>query len=69
MEASFSKTVSEADIIAFVKVTGDKNAVHREAEYAATTIFRVEEVRGPRATHGPEKGQVANVEPNRSMLA
>ena len=35
MEASFSKTVSEADIIAFAKVTGDKNAVHLESEYAA----------------------------------
>jgi 3-hydroxybutyryl-CoA dehydratase len=28
MEASFAKTVSEADIFAFAEVTGDKNPVH-----------------------------------------
>ncbi len=40
MEASFAKTVSEADIIAFAEVTGDKNPVHLDAEYAAKTIFK-----------------------------
>ena len=37
MEASFAKTVSEADIIAFAEVTGDKNPVHLDAAYAAKT--------------------------------
>ncbi len=32
MEASFAKTVSEADILAFAEVTGDKNPVHLDAE-------------------------------------
>ena len=40
MEASFAKTVSEADIIAFAEVTGDKNPVHLDAAYAAKTIFK-----------------------------
>ena len=40
MEASFGKTVSEADIIAFAEVTGDKNPVHLDGKYAATTIFK-----------------------------
>ena len=39
MEASFAKTVSEADILAFAEVTGDKNPVHLDAAYAAKTIF------------------------------
>jgi 3-hydroxybutyryl-CoA dehydratase len=40
MEASFAKTVSEADIIAFAEVTGDKNPVHLDPVYAAKTIFK-----------------------------
>ena len=40
MEASFAKTVSEADIVAFAEVTGDKNPVHLDAAYAAKTIFK-----------------------------
>ena len=40
MEASFAKTVSEADIVAFAEVTGDKNPVHLDAAYAARTIFK-----------------------------
>jgi 3-hydroxybutyryl-CoA dehydratase len=40
MEASFSKTVSAADIIAFAEVTGDRNPVHLDAAYAAKTIFK-----------------------------
>ena len=39
-EASISKTVSEADIVAFANVSGDKNPVHLDADYAATTIFK-----------------------------
>ena len=40
MEASFAKTVSESDIVAFAEVTGDKNPVHLDAAYAAKTIFK-----------------------------
>jgi 3-hydroxybutyryl-CoA dehydratase len=40
MEASFQKTVSEADIVAFAGVTGDKNPVHLDAAYAAKTMFK-----------------------------
>lgn len=40
MEASFQKTVTEADIITFATVTGDKNPVHLDAEYAARTMFK-----------------------------
>jgi 3-hydroxybutyryl-CoA dehydratase len=40
MEASFAKTVSEADILAFAEVTGDKNPVHLDANFAAKTIFK-----------------------------
>ena len=40
MEASFSKTVSENDIVTFAEVTGDKNPVHLDRAYAAKTIFK-----------------------------
>jgi 3-hydroxybutyryl-CoA dehydratase len=40
MEASFAKTVSEADIFAFAEVTGDKNPVHLDEKYAAGTMFK-----------------------------
>src|SRR5581483_1850359 len=40
MEATFAKTVTEADIVAFAEVTGDKNPVHLDAAYAARTIFK-----------------------------
>jgi 3-hydroxybutyryl-CoA dehydratase len=40
MEASFAKTVTEADIAAFAEVTGDKNPVHLDEAYAAKTIFK-----------------------------
>src|ERR1700730_10866153 len=40
IEASFAKTVSEADIIAFAEVTGDKNPVHLDHAFAAKTIFK-----------------------------
>lgn len=39
-EASMSKTVTEADIVAFANVSGDKNPVHLDADYAATTMFK-----------------------------
>jgi 3-hydroxybutyryl-CoA dehydratase len=40
MEASFAKTVSAADILAFAEITGDWNPVHLDADYAAQTVFR-----------------------------
>jgi 3-hydroxybutyryl-CoA dehydratase len=40
MEATFAKTVTEADINAFAEVTGDKNPVHLDEAYAAKTIFK-----------------------------
>ena len=40
MEADIQKKVSEADIVNFADVTGDKNPVHLDAAYAATTIFK-----------------------------
>jgi 3-hydroxybutyryl-CoA dehydratase len=40
MEASFAKTVTEADIIAFAEVTGDHNPVHLDETYAAGTMFK-----------------------------
>lgn len=39
-EASLSKTVTEADIAAFAEISGDKNPVHLDAQYAARTIFK-----------------------------
>ncbi len=39
-EASLSTTVKEADIAAFAEVSGDKNPVHLDAAYAATTMFK-----------------------------
>jgi len=40
MEASFQKLVTDADITAFAEVTGDKNPVHLDADYAAGTMFK-----------------------------
>jgi 3-hydroxybutyryl-CoA dehydratase len=39
MEASFAKTVTAADILAFAEITGDWNPVHLDTEYAAKTVF------------------------------
>lgn len=40
MEATFAKIVTEADIISFADVTGDKNPVHLDADFAAKSIFK-----------------------------
>lgn len=40
MEASFSKVVTEDDIVAFAEISGDKNPVHLDAGYAAATMFK-----------------------------
>jgi 3-hydroxybutyryl-CoA dehydratase len=39
-EASLSNTVTNADIVAFAEVSGDKNPVHLDADYAAGTMFK-----------------------------
>ncbi len=39
MQATFSKTITEADIVLFAGVSGDNNALHVNEEFAATTRF------------------------------
>lgn len=46
MTATYSKTITEADIVLFAAVSGDNNAVHTNEEFAAPTIF------GGRIAHG-----------------
>ncbi|MDM0109598.1 MaoC family dehydratase [Variovorax sp. J22R24] len=46
MRATFSKTITEADIVLFAGVSGDNNALHVNEEFAATTRF------GGRIAHG-----------------
>jgi 3-hydroxybutyryl-CoA dehydratase len=46
MQASFSKTISEADIVLFAAASGDNNAIHINDEFARATPF------GGRIAHG-----------------
>ena len=46
MEASFSKTISDADIVAYAGISGDTNPVHLDEAYASATRF------GGRIAHG-----------------
>ena len=46
MSASYSKTITEADLVLFAGVTGDNNAIHVNEEFAAATPF------GGRIVHG-----------------
>src|SRR5881628_1485665 len=46
MQATFSKTITEADIVLFAGVSGDNNALHVNEEFAASTRF------GGRIAHG-----------------
>jgi acyl dehydratase len=39
-EYSHEFSFSQGEVIAFAEVTGDKNPVHLDAEYAAKTIFK-----------------------------
>ena len=45
-QATYSKTITEADIVLFAGVSGDSNAVHTNQEFAQTTPF------GGRIAHG-----------------
>jgi 3-hydroxybutyryl-CoA dehydratase len=40
MSESFTKTVSEHDIVLFGEVSGDTNPVHFDEDFAKTTIFK-----------------------------
>ena len=40
MEAFMSRTVSEADIVAYAALSGDYNPIHLDADYAARTPFK-----------------------------
>ncbi len=40
MSASFVKTVSDQDIVAFADLSGDHNPVHLDQAYAETTMFK-----------------------------
>lgn len=45
-ETSLSRTITEDDILLFAVVSGDKNPLHLDAEYAERSIF------GKRIAHG-----------------
>jgi 3-hydroxybutyryl-CoA dehydratase len=40
MEASYARAVTEADIVQFAELSGDKNPVHLDEGYAAKTMFK-----------------------------
>ena len=40
MNATFAKTITEADIVLFAGASGDNNAVHINEEFAQTTQFK-----------------------------
>jgi 3-hydroxybutyryl-CoA dehydratase len=40
MEASVSKTITDADVTAFAELSGDVNPVHLDDAFAADTIFK-----------------------------
>ena len=39
MTATFSKTITDADIVLFAGASGDNNAIHINDEFAKTTPF------------------------------
>ncbi len=45
-KASFSKKITEQDVAQFAEISGDKNPLHLDAEYAQSTRF------GARIAHG-----------------
>lgn len=40
MKASLSKTINEQDLLLFAALSGDRNPLHLDADFAATTIFK-----------------------------
>jgi 3-hydroxybutyryl-CoA dehydratase len=40
MTASYSRTVTDADVVLFAGISGDINPVHMNSEYANTTMFK-----------------------------
>lgn len=46
MSFSYERKVSEADVIGFANISGDKNPVHLDTEYASKSVF------GRRVAHG-----------------
>ena len=50
--ATYSKTITEEDIVQFAVVSGDANPVHLDADFAATTQF------GERIAHGMLTGAI-----------
>jgi 3-hydroxybutyryl-CoA dehydratase len=40
MTATFSKTITDADLIMFVGISGDTNPVHLDEDYASGTMFK-----------------------------
>ena len=40
MEASYAKTITNDDVLAFAELSGDKNPVHLDDAYAAGTMFK-----------------------------
>ena len=38
--ASFSKTLTESDILSYAGLTGDFNPIHIDAEYARASMFK-----------------------------
>ena len=49
---SFTKTISEYDIVQFARLTGDFNPVHLDSEYAKQTPFK------ERIAHGILSGSI-----------
>jgi 3-hydroxybutyryl-CoA dehydratase len=39
-DASFAKTITEADIVQYAGITGDLNPIHIDAEYAKQSMFK-----------------------------
>lgn len=50
--ASYSRTLTEQDVILFAAVSGDNNPVHLDPEFAATTMFK------ERIGHGAWTGSI-----------
>lgn len=46
MTASFTKTITDADVVQFAELSGDNNPVHLNDEYAKTTPFKARIVHG-----------------------